>query len=257
MKRLVVVLTVFATLWAATPAGAIVNGQLDGGRHPEVGALIAELSPDQKDVLCTGSLIAARVFLTAGHCTDFLAAQGIADVWVTFDSQFTARSPLIHGSYVTNPLFGAGGASDPHDQAVVLLDRPARGITPARLPAAGLLDTLTLKTATFTTVGYGTVRTGPATGPNAFFFDSTRRFATQSFLSLEPAWLHLSENPSTGSGGTCFGDSGGPHYLGGVTSTLEVSLTVTGDAVCRSSDKTYRLDTAPARAFLARFVALP
>ena len=257
MKRLVAVLTVFASLWAGAPAGAIVNGQLDGNRHPEVGALIAELSPGQKDVLCTGSLIAPKVFLTAGHCTDFLASQGIADVWVTFDSQFTARSSLIHGSYVTNPLFGSGGASDTHDQAVVLLDRPVRGITPARLPTAGLLDTPNLKAATFATVGYGTVRTGPTTGPNAFFFDSTRRFATQSFLSLEPAWLHLSENPSTGSGGTCFGDSGGPHYLGGATSDLEVSLTVTGDSVCRSSDKTYRLDTAPARDFLSRFVALP
>jgi secreted trypsin-like serine protease len=257
MKRLIVVLTALASLWVVAPAGAIVNGQLDGNRHPEVGALIAELSPGQKDVLCTGSLIGAKVFLTAGHCTDFLASQGITDVWVTFDSQFTARSPLIHGSYVTNPLFGSGGASDTHDQAVVLLDRAVRGITPARLPTAGLLDTLDLKTATFTTVGYGTVRTGPTTGPNAFFFDGTRRFATQTFRSLEPAWLHLSENPSTSDGGTCFGDSGGPHYLGGVTSNLEVSLTVTGDAVCRSSDKTYRLDTAPARDFLSRFVPLP
>jgi secreted trypsin-like serine protease len=247
-----------AALWAAAPAGAIVNGQLDGNRHPEVGALIAEFAaPGQKDVLCTGTLIAPKVFLTAGHCTDFLASQGIRDVWVTFDSQFTARSPLIHGSYVTNPLFNSGGASDTHDQAVVLLDRAARGITPARLPTAGLLDTLDLQAQSFTAVGYGTVRSSATTGPNAFFFDSTRRFATQSFLSLEPAWLNLSENPSTGSGGTCFGDSGGPHFLGGVTSNLEVSLTVTGDSVCRATDKTYRLDTAPARDFLSRFVTLP
>jgi len=49
-----------------------------------------------------------------------------------------------------------------------------------------------------------------------------------------PAWLNLAENPSIGSGGTCFGDSGGPHFLGGVESNLEVALTVTGDAVCRA-----------------------
>ena len=64
-------------------------------------------------------------------------------------------------------------------------------------------------------------------------------------------------NPSTGSGGTCFGDSGGPHFLGGATSNLLVSITVIGDAMCRATDKTYRLDTASARAFLDDFVTLP
>ncbi len=242
-------------------ADAIVNGTLDGNTHPEVGALIAEFrSTGEKDVLCSGTLIAPKVFLTAGHCTSFLSGRGITEVWVTFDSTFTATSPLIHGSYVTNPDFGfsgPGGSSDPHDQAVVLLDRAAKGITPARLPTANLLDGIDLQSQTFTAVGYGTVRVDKTGGPNAFFFDSTRRNATQSFLSLEPAWLNLSENPSTGSGGTCFGDSGGPHFLGGPSSNLEVSLTVTGDAVCRATDKTYRLDTPAARAFLSGFVTVP
>jgi secreted trypsin-like serine protease len=250
-----------AALVYTGPAGAIVNGQLDGTRHPEVGALIAEfVQPGEKDVLCSGTLIAPTVFLTAGHCTSFLTSLGITDVWVTFDSRFTSKSPLIHGSYVTNPLFGfsgPGGSSDPHDQAVVLLDKSAKGITPARLPTENLLDGIDLATQTFTAVGYGTVRVDETGGPNAFFFDSTRRFATQFFLSLEPAWLNLSENPSTGSGGTCFGDSGGPHFLGGVQSSLEVALTVTGDAVCRATDKDYRLDTPAARSFLSRFVTLP
>jgi hypothetical protein len=39
-----------------------------------------------------------------------------------------------------------------------------------------------------------------------------------------------------------YGDSGGPHF-GGMTSNLLVSLTVTGDAMCRATDLTYRLDT--------------
>jgi secreted trypsin-like serine protease len=64
-------------------------------------------------------------------------------------------------------------------------------------------------------------------------------------------------NPATGSGGTCYGDSGGPHFLGGPRSNLIVSITVTGDAVCKATDKTYRLDTAAARAFLDDFVAVP
>jgi secreted trypsin-like serine protease len=260
IRRLLLPLFGAALLYSG-PAGAIVNGQLDGTRHPEVGALIAEFrQAGQKDLLCSGTLIAPKVFLTAGHCTSFLASRGITDVWVTFDPQFTSSSPLIHGRYVTNPQFGfsgPGGASDPHDQAVVLLDRAATGITPARLPRLNLLNAIDLTSQTFTAVGYGTVRVDKTGGPNAFFFDSTRRFATQFFLSLEPAWLNLSENPSTGSGGTCFGDSGGPHFLGGVDSNLEVALTVTGDSVCRATDKDYRLDTKAARDFLSAFVSLP
>jgi hypothetical protein len=125
----------------------------------------------------------------------------------------------------------------------------------------GLLDQLksqhALNTQTFTAVGYGTVREDKTGGPHAFFFDGIRRYALQSYLSLQPAWLLLSMNPSTGSGGTCYGDSGGPHFLGGVESNLIVSITVTGDAMCRATDKTYRLDTPSAREFLDDFVTLP
>jgi secreted trypsin-like serine protease len=77
--------------------------------------------------------------------------------------------------------------------------------------------------------------------------------ANQSFLSLQKAWLTLNMNPSTGSGGTCYGDSGGPHFLGGVSSKLIVSVTVTGDAMCRATDTTYRIDTPWARDFLEQF----
>jgi secreted trypsin-like serine protease len=262
-RRLLMVLPLLVVaLLYASPANAIVNGQLDGNLHPQTGALIAEFrQPGQKAVLCSGSLIAPKVYLTAAHCTDFLASLGITDVWVTFDSQFTSSSKLIHGHYVTDPAYnayaGPGGSSDPHDIAVVLLDTEATGITPVRLPTAGLLSRTSLAGQTFTAVGYGTVREVKTGGPNAFFFDSTRRFALQTFMSLLPAWLNLSENPSTGDGGTCFGDSGGPHFLGGTSSNLQVSITITGDSVCRATDKTYRLDTPSARGFLSNFVTLP
>jgi Trypsin len=163
-------------------------------------------------------------------------------------------------SFVANPEFGSGGASDTHDIAVVLLRQAPAGITPARLPTAGLLDQLKashqLDEQTFTAVGYGTVREGKTGGPHSLFFDGVRRYALQHAL-LEKAWLLLSMNPSTGSGGTCYGDSGGPHFLGGVQSNLVVSITITGDAWCRASDKTYRVDTPAARDFLDDFVTLP
>jgi hypothetical protein len=106
------------------------------------------------------------------------------------------------------------------------------GLTPAKLPKVGLLSRLKanrkIYRKTFTAVGYGTVRDVKTGGPHAFFFDGIRRYALQSFLSLQKAWLTLSMQPSTGNGGACYGDSGGPHFLGGVSSNLMVSVTVTG-----------------------------
>jgi secreted trypsin-like serine protease len=253
-------------LAAAGPAPAITFGTVDGGRHPNVGALLADYDPDSPgpDLLCTGTLIARRVFLTAAHCTAFLAGEGITRVWVTFapayDDDSTSMAGLFGGSYVTHPEFGSGGQSDTHDIAVVQLDQ-STGLTPARLPAAGLLDGLRarhqLDDQTFTAVGYGTVREDKRAGPHALFFDGIRRFALQHSLNLENSWLLLSMQPSTGNGGTCFGDSGGPHFLGGVSGDLIASITITGDAQCRATDKTYRVDTPAARAFLDDFVALP
>ena len=66
------------------------------------------------------------------------------------------------------------------------------------------------------------------------FFGAQRRVADQGFLSLTKSWPKLSMNPSTGSGGACFGDSGGPHFLG--NSNRVVSITVTGDRFCRATD---------------------
>ena len=259
-----------ALILAAAPSGAITFGQPDGNRHPYVGSLLADYVPDSPgpDVVCSGTLIGADVFLTAGHCTSALEELGISEFWVTFDPAYdegAAGPPTgsFTGTYITHPDFGfsgPGGLSDPHDLAVVLLD-DAPGIAPAQLPTEGLLDELRtsseLRSATFTAVGYGAVREDKTGGPHALFGDGIRRFATPSFKSLLTAWLNLSQQPSTGDAGTCYGDSGGPHFLGGETSNLLVSITVTGDAQCRATDKTYRLDTASARDFLGEFVDLP
>jgi hypothetical protein len=42
-----------------------------------------------------------------------------------------------------------------------------------------------------------------------------------------------------------------------VDSDLVVSITITGDAWCRASNKTYRVDTPAARDFLDDYIALP
>jgi hypothetical protein len=73
------------------------------------------------------------------------------------------------------------------------------------------------------------------------------------------SWLRISQNASTGNGGTCYGDSGGPNFLGAGSSETRIvaATTITGDTPCRSTNVDYRLDTASARAFLAQYMTLP
>jgi hypothetical protein len=149
--------------------------------------------------------------------------------------------------------------------AVIVLDEDP-GITPASLPTAGLLDELkaqhVLNETSFTAVGYGSVRDIKQTGWQAIQMDNMdRNRAYQVPLSLTNAWITLSGNLATGNGGTCYGDSGGPHFIhiDGEETNIVAAITVTGDAQCKATDKDYRMDTESARSFLAGFegVILP
>ena len=122
------------------------------------------------------------------------------------------------------------------------------------LPAAGSLADLP-GSQQFTSVGYGAYEVTNEPGGHQYLYNDVRMMATGTLNSTNPAWLRISMNPATGNGGTCYGDSGGPNFLG--TSDIVAATTITGDAVCRSSNVTYRLDTAGARAFLGEFVTLP
>jgi secreted trypsin-like serine protease len=246
-------------------AGAITFGVPDGNGHPNVGALVTDWNEESPgpDQFCTGTLVSETLFLTAAHC---LFGQPEDDpVWVTFDPEYDEDSATPGGLYevvgwTLHEGFAApGGGSDAHDIAIVELES-APDVEPAELPDLGLLDTYSqqeLRSLRFTAVGYGLVRNTKKGGPHGFEDETTRLVATQSLLSLQPAWLNLNMNPSTGSGGTCYGDSGGPHFLGAPDDNLVVSITVTGDAMCRATDKTYRLDTFSAQEFLSRFDLVP
>ena len=262
--RVVALFCTVAAVLAATAQG-ITFGEPDGTRHPNVGALVADWNEESPgpDQFCTGTLVAPSLFLTAAHC--LTGWEEGTQFWVTFspvyDEAAASPSGLVPvSSFTIHEDFGQpGGGGDAHDIAMVTLASP-QSATPAELPDLGLLDEMSqqeLRELGFTTVGYGIVRNSKERGPHAFIDETTRLVAQQTLLSLQPTWLTLNMNPSTGSGGTCYGDSGGPHFLGGMTSNLIVSLTVTGDAMCRATDKTYRLDTVSAQEFLSRFGLVP
>jgi V8-like Glu-specific endopeptidase len=197
---------------------------------------------------CSGTLISATVFLTAAHCGDDGERVG-----VTFDTAYQAGDKVEYGTFRSDPLYGHA-QSDPHDIAVVVFDKPVKGITPAKLPAAGSLSALS-GSQTFTSVGYGAYEVTNGPGGHQYLYDDVRMVATGTLNSINPSWLRISMNPATGNGGTCYGDSGGPNFLG--TTAIVAAITITGDAVCRSTNVDYRLDTQSARAFLSRYVALP
>ncbi|MEK6376038.1 MAG: trypsin-like serine protease [Acidobacteriota bacterium] len=243
-------LCLVALLLCAVPMFAITYGQPDGNRHPATGAVVGTFSSGTFPY-CSGALISPTVFLTAAHCDI-----GRARVFVTFDSAFSSKSKLLAGTFYGDPLYNQA-QSDPHDIAVIVLDSPVK-TPPVRLPAAGSLSSLRVNDP-FTSVGYGGQEAVNQPGGPVINYLDTREFSTGSLNAINPAWLRLSQNIHTGDGGTCYGDSGGPNFLGaGSTETNIIGgTTITGDALCKATNVIYRLDTDSARSFLSRFVQLP
>lgn len=250
MRRfLVLSLLMLTAFFGAGPAAAITNGTADGNKHPNVGGLVNDTQySDGTWLYCSGTLISPTVFLTAAHCGD----EGHS-VRVTFDPAYRDGDKTYTGTFHADRAY-PGTSADSHDIAVVVLDRAIKGITPARLPAADSLSGLP-SDQTFTSVGYGAYEVTNSPGGHQYLYDDVRMVATGTLNAINKTWLRISMNPSTGNGGTCYGDSGGPNFLG--TTDIVAAITITGDAVCRSTNVDYRLDTPSARTFLRQYVALP
>src|SRR2546423_1534187 len=176
MKRLIcfsmllIALLSGALLLVPRKASAITYGFVDSNNtFSNTGAFIVK-SPSTGQIfpICSGTMITANVFLTASHCTAFfeqdLAPKGYTayvslDQSIPFGSLTSNQTTLLSVTHVvTNPNYNQS-QSDSGDIGVLILNKNVRGVTPAVLPACGLLDQLVaqngLKNAVFTAVGYG------------------------------------------------------------------------------------------------------
>jgi hypothetical protein len=244
-------ITAALAVFTSTPAIAITDGELDGEGHPAVGLLIFDYGggPAWR---CSGTLISPTVMLTAGHCTD--GAEG-GRVW--FDA---TQAEILAKGY---PFGGSGAIEFSHiethplyptapffvnDAGIVILSEPVFLADPEDygvLPEVDELDQLKTRRGKqnqmFTAVGYGLQQINPV------FVEAerTRMVAYPHLIQINvPGFtgdfsILLSNNHSTG--GTCFGDSGGPNFIG--TSNVIGGVTSFGiNGNCAGTGGVFRID---------------
>ena len=230
MKKvaLSVLLVLVLALSTVGIAAAITDGEEDGDGHPYVGLMVADVDgvPSWR---CSGTLISPTVFLTAGHCTFGATA---ARVWFNSDMTYDTvpfplypyggpgsgaveGTPIAHPDYNDNAFFF-------RDVGVVILDEPVYMDEYGVLPQLNQLDSLKTQRGkqdvTFTAVGYGLQESFPDAA--SWKENNVRvRYVAQPKLNQinVPGFtgdfsVVLSNNAHTG--GTCFGDSGGPNFIG-------------------------------------------
>ncbi|MFN2235415.1 MAG: S1 family peptidase [Anaerolineales bacterium] len=253
MKKIsILAIVAMVLLITALPAAAITNGVEDGEGHPNVGLMIADIDGEPQ-WRCTGTLIAPRVFLTAGHCVGD-GATG-ARVWFASDMADVPDYPYggevaIEGTPIPHPDY-EWGLSDPHDVGLVILDEPV-DLGSAALPDPDLLTQLkedqilvggygNKDNVFFRSVGYGgTLESWP---PPVLEYVKIRRVSESEYVALTKTTLHLSQKAVFDESGSCFGDSGGPvFYFNEQGNETVVAVTSSGDAQCVATGLNYRID---------------
>lgn len=238
---------------------AVTDGEPDGNRHPYVGLMVAQTASGAPLWRCSGTLISPTVFLTAGHCTEAPAAH--VEIWFDADVEsgvpgngypFNGQAggtPYTHPDYNPNAFYL-------HDVGLVVLDEPVVMAQYGALPTLNQLDVMANRrgrqNVTFTAVGYGLQESFPDAASWQENNVKVRMLATPHLLQINtgftgPQSLLLSNNASTG--GTCFGDSGGPNFLG--NSNIVAAVTSFGiNGNCAGTGGVFRVDRADVLAFI-------
>jgi secreted trypsin-like serine protease len=276
--RLLALGVLLLVVFTVARTGAVTDGKLDGNAHPAVLLLVMDIG-GKPAFRCSGTLLTPTVLLTAGHCTDdfpeepytgmrvFIESDVEAGIGKTNNYPYAGPNSIeatywtAHPLYETAPFFV-------HDVGIVLLQPPGF-VLPAsqygRLPAVDQLDALStrrgLQNVTFTAVGYGLQESFP--DPATFLATNTRtRFmSTPRLLQINvPGFtgdfsLLLSNNHSTG--GTCFGDSGGPNFLGSGPTETKIVAGVTSFGIngnCAGTGGVFRMDRQNVLDFVKSFL---
>ena len=268
MRKLTLVslLVVVLLLASVGMAAAVTNGRPDT-THPYVGLVVFDTEEAGGPAWrCSGSLLSPTVVLVAGHCTEGAVA---ARVWFGESIQSNpeypfggttsyAGTPYTYPDYCSECGNGLPGFAY-RDVGIVVLDEPVPASVVgeyADLPAAGLVDTLANKTPV-DIVGYGVQEQVRGGGPPYWTGLRIRLYAPSELVSgnfkHSDEFLRMTANPGGGSGGTCFGDSGGPDLLGGTDTILAVNSYVT-NSNCTGVTYGSRIDIPEVLAWILGFL---
>ena len=239
---------------------SITNGNVDGNAHPAVVLIIMDVQ-GKPAFRCSGTFISPRTVLTAGHCAGEPGEFSGLRVFTESDVEngnnnypFAGPNTIEAVEWHSHPLF-TEAQFFLHDVGVVVLkdafNLPASQY--GKLPGVNQLEPLQPRSSTtFTAVGYGLQRINPA----QVVAEKIRMNASPHLIQIDtgftgPGSLLLSNNASTG--GTCFGDSGGPNYLD--TSNVVAGVTSFGlNGTCGGTGGVFRLDKQDVLDFVNKYV---
>lgn len=260
----------------ASPSGAVTGKNIVVDEVHDYVGLIAFYDADGEFAhRCTGTLLSERVFLTAGHCVtldDEGTEASSARIWFEFDAgadydpatgtPATSGYPVSGGVLIEgvdafyNPGFAGLTIPNTHDVGLVVLPEGALADAYPEIAAAGVYGELappgtaeevgTGVGAVVDVSGYGVSRTNGPNGNNTESY-RTRLMGSTFIISLHNQYtagynLQLASNQGGGRVGTCFGDSGGPIFVGGTTEILAVNSFVKNWS-CGGQGFAFRVDT--------------